>query len=279
MADERKLFTATNDYIFKAMMVRNVDLLQDFLSAVFPKLAAECREITYTNPDLLPYDKDKKRATLDVKLVTANQNVIDIEVQVDNKPGLSRRMLFYIGKIYGDELARGSAYTALNRAISLWICKFNFFDDDACMHSFAYYDSEHGIPFPDSPEIVILEIPKFAQAHPHLNLWLKFLDASTEEEFMALAQQTPVMNKAWNVIASLNADDRERAIADAYDRARWDEFFTREGAFKEGKAEGKAEGRVSEREETARAMLAAGEPRAKILQFSRLTEEELDKLM
>ena len=91
---------------------------------------------------------------------------------------------------------------------------------------------------------------------------------------MSLAQQSPVMDKAWNVIATLNADERERAIADAYDRARWDEFFTKEGAFKEGKAEG-----VNQRNhEIARAMLAAGEPRAKILQFSHLTEEELDRL-
>lgn len=102
------------------------------------------------------------------------------------------------------------------------------------------------------------------------------------------------MNKAWNVIASLNADDRERAIAEAYDRARWDEYFTKEGAIKEGIAIGEARGEaigeargISMGEargearrniQIAREMLADGEPRAKILKFTRLTEEELDKL-
>lgn len=248
------------------------------MRATFPQLAAECEQIIYANPDLLPIEKDRKRATLDLKIITSSKTVIDMEMQVSNELGLNRRMLFYIGKIYGDELARGEKHTNLNRAISLWICKFNLFDDGACMHRFAYYDSEHGIPFADSPEIVILEIPKFANARPQLHLWLKFFAASTKEEFMSLAQQSPVMDKAWNVIATLNADERERAIADAYDRARWDEFFLKEGAYKTGVEDGEARGRLSERQEFARAMLAAGKPRTEILQFSRLTEEELDSL-
>ena len=87
---------------------------------------------------------------------------------------------------------------------------------------------------------------------------------------MELAQQSPVMAKAWTFIHNANLDDIERERALAYERARISDLIERSEEIRDAQ--------LTERIETARAMLAAGKPRVEILQFSRLTEEELDSL-
>lgn len=227
MADEIKLLTATNDYMFKALMGRNDDLLQNFLLAVYPNLAHECLKIEVADTELLPAQPEKKRASLDLKLYMSDNRVIDIEMQHCNVKGLTKRMLFYISLLYCNELNRSQNHINLKQAISLWICEFVLFDDDDCFHDFSYHNKKHNLDFPDSPEIAILEIPKFESATSDLKLWLKFFAASKEEEFMELAQQSPVMAKAWTFIHNANMDDVERERALAYERSRISDMIVR----------------------------------------------------
>lgn len=228
MADRPKLLTATNDYLFKALMGRNEDLLQHFLTAVYPFLAQECLKIEIADTELLPAQAGRKRASLDLKLYMNDNRVIDLEMQHCNVKGLTKRMLFYVSLLYCNELHRAQNHAKLKHVISLWICEFTLFDyDKDCFHEFAYHDKKYNRDFPDSPEIAILEIPKFTSEPSDLNLWLKFFAASTEEEFMEIAQQSPVMAKAWTFIHNANLDDIERERALAFERSRISDMIER----------------------------------------------------
>lgn len=270
MMEEPKFYLPTNDYIFKAMMVRNADLLQDFLIAVFPHLAHECRKISIADTELLPAQPDRKRASLDLKLYTADDRVIDIEMQVCNEKGLTKRMLFYIAQLYCNELNRSQSHIKLKNVISLWICKFSLFEDDDCFHDFVYRNRKHDLDFPESPELVILETLKFTRETTHRNLWLRFFAASKKEEFMELARQNPVMGKAWTFVHDMNMDDVERERALASERARVSDLIVR--------SEERRDAILERNLEIAKAMLLAGEPQNKILHFTNLTEQDLAKL-
>lgn len=85
-------------------------------------------------------------------------------------------------------------------------------------------------------------------------------------------------------IAALSKDEREK-----YDeslKVMRDYHATLEGAallgrregLEEGRAKGLAEGRAEGRAETAKMMLEDGEPISKIMRYTGLTEEEIEKL-
>ena len=74
-------------------------------------------------------------------------------------------------------------------------------------------------------------------------LWMQFLNASSEEEFEVLKQtNVPIMNKAVNIIYDLSEDTKIREMARLREKALHDEASALANAKNEGKAEGRAEG-------------------------------------
>ncbi len=275
MENGQKYYLPSNDYIFKALMMRNPNLLRDFLRCVLPELEADCSELSVANADLLSLGAGEKAIRLDLRVVTMAGEIINIEMQVASEPGLAKRMQVYLARNYGNQLVVGEQYGSAHRAISVWICKFDMFDDVGSVHRFSLYDREHGIAYPDSMMLVILEATKHASAGGALQPWLEFFAANTEEQVMSLAMANKTMEEACGFVQRMNMTPQERALADAYERDLLDKMLLRGAAFEEGRAEGEAKGLRA----VASSMLRAGEPRAKIIQFTRLSEQELDSLM
>ena len=78
------IIPATNDVIFKALFVRNPDLLKSFLSAVLKLNTQEIKNIKIINPELPPNYADFKSVRLDILLETKTET-INIEMQSTNK--------------------------------------------------------------------------------------------------------------------------------------------------------------------------------------------------
>jgi predicted transposase/invertase (TIGR01784 family) len=84
---------------------------------------------------------------------------------------------------------------------------------------------------------------------------MRFFSATTEEDFMQLAQTNPAINEAWGVIKVLSGDERSRALAEAKEKARMDlDSFLGDARY-EGRQEGLQEGRQEEKLEVARNLL------------------------
>ena len=91
-------------------------------------------------------------------------------------------------------------------------------------------------------EINVLEIPKVSEGDwSQLSNWVRFFAATTEEDFMALAQTNPAIAEAWGVIKHLSADESTRMIAESREKARMDMEAYRETGRREGLREGKQE--------------------------------------
>lgn len=204
-------------------------------------------------------------------------------MQAVNDASLANRMQLYLARNYSSQAPVDKEYVSLYRAISIWVCNFAFQEDTACLRDYVLYDVSNGTVFPNSIRLIVLDAPKYRYASSPIREWLQFFSAKSEEDLMNLATTCPNMAVPCEYVRRMNMTPEERALADAYERDLLDKALIRGSAYTEGKAEGMAEGRaegVSQRNnEIALAMLAAGKPRAEILQFSRLTEEELDKLM
>ena len=116
------------------------------------------------------------------------------------------------------------------------------FADGATQHRFSLYDSEHGVAWPESMMLVVLEATKFASASGLMRLWLQFFAAMTEEQVMSQAFASTPLQEAAAFVQHMNMTKEERALVDAYERDAIDRMLLRGAAFEEGEAKGRAEG-------------------------------------
>ena len=252
-----------NDFVFKTVFVRHSDILADFLGAVFVRSVPE-KDLICVNPEFPAFKAGDKLPVLDVKVTSKTLGVVDLEAQTTVHKQLWKRFLYYNCRMTTEQLNSGEHYTRLIRARSIVIFKENLIADTYCHHRYLYYDAEHGSEYHSSSEIHFFELNKRSQldqepnATPHLRAWLQFFAATTEEEFMSLAQTSPVFEKTWHVIQDLSNDVAAREMAEGYEKARREEMAFYDDGLEDGRAEGRAEGTLQNLRRNVRAMLSKG---------------------
>lgn len=262
----------TNDFVFKKVFAENVMVLEDFLKAVLDLPEEEYKSLTVANPSLDRDFLDDKLGVLDVKVSTSGGKVIDVEVQVKPQRSIWQRMLFYTSKMVVEQVKSGYPYNRINRAISILIADFEMVRDSASYHNrFRLFDENTKARYPESIEINVLELPKLHEADKtRLGDWLRFFRATTEEDFMTAAQNNPAINEAWGVIKVLSGDERNRALAEAREKARMDlDSYLSDARY---------EGRQEEKTEIAKNLLQKKMPPADIADATGLSLEDIKRL-
>ncbi|MDR3074196.1 MAG: Rpn family recombination-promoting nuclease/putative transposase, partial [Deltaproteobacteria bacterium] len=144
-------------------------------------------------------------------------------------------------------------------------------ENEQAHHRFHFYDEQAKIPFQDSMEIHVLEIPKARNNAPSpLTNWLRFFQARKEEEFEMVAQTNPAIAEAWGVIKILSGDERERAIAEAREKGHRDMISYGDSERRAGLREGKLE--------VARAALQEKLPIETVVKLTGLSPDEVKQL-
>ncbi|MDR3176901.1 MAG: Rpn family recombination-promoting nuclease/putative transposase, partial [Desulfovibrio sp.] len=231
--------------MFRKIFGENLNVLKDFLKAVLDLPAEDYKNLTVVDPNLDREYIEDKLGILDVKVTTGSGKVVDIEVQVKQQRSIWKRMQFYTSKMLVEQVKIGYQYDRITRAISILIADFVLIKENGAYHNcFRLYDEKTGMRYPDSMEINMLELPKIQKADgTQLGNWMRFFNATTEEDFMDVAQTNPAINEAWGVIKVLSGDERNRVLAEAREKARMDlDSFLGDARY-EGRQEGLQEGR------------------------------------
>jgi predicted transposase/invertase (TIGR01784 family) len=279
-----KLLSPMNDFVFKKVFGENMVILKDLFKAMLTLPAEDYESLTVVDPNLDREFLEDKLGVLDVKVLTGSGKVIDIEVQIKPQRALWERMLFYTSRMVVEQVKSGYQYDQIHRVISILITDFVVVTDSKAYHNcFRLYDEKSGARFKNSIEIHILELPKMHEADgTQLGNWLRFLSAKTEEEFMAVAQTSPVINEAWGMIKVLSGDERARALADAREKARMDLDSWLGDARYEGRQEGlqagEQKGRQEEKLGLARNLLREKMPVETIVRLTGLSFEDVKQL-
>ena len=79
-----EIISASHDVVFKALFVRNPDLLRVFLHDVLDLPLTDNDEVTILNPELIPESADGKLSRLDIHVNMANRK-FNIEMQARKK--------------------------------------------------------------------------------------------------------------------------------------------------------------------------------------------------
>jgi predicted transposase/invertase (TIGR01784 family) len=238
-----KLLSPKYDNVFKKIFgaPENVDILRAFLAAVLGRPAEELEEISVTDPHLRISKRKGKQPVLDLKIRVKHGVSINVELQVQPIRNMKARVVFESSKSLGDQLASGMHYADVRQVITVVIAYFDLTEDEKTYHHrYVLYDKENDDVFTNLLQIDILEVTKLPEGTDATTLWdwTRFFGAENQEEYDMLARNNEQIKKAVMIVKKLSANERERLMAEAQERAWRDEESNLRGAYEDGEKRG-----------------------------------------
>ncbi len=270
------------DFCFKELM-EDEEIRRGFLSAL---LDVRPEEIFRT--ELLPTILERgsgedKLGILDVRVLLNGNVQIDMEIQIAYFPFWRERSSFYLSKLFAGQLKSGEGYGEIKKCIHVGILDFILFPEDKELYSlFHLWEDKRRRMYTDKLEIHVIELPKLAaggQPETELLKWARFFNAEKKEEFDMVAKTDPYIDKAYERLMLLSADERKRLEYETREKAVRDYNTVMDmvnNSWKSGHEEGIKEGIKALVETCQELCLPKNEVCAKIMRRFSLSPEEAD---
>ncbi len=245
----RHLLTPKLDFVFKKLFCYDTGILTDLINSVLelPENRRIC-SVQIKNPIVLPEEITQKYIILDILATDESENIYEIEMQARQYESYPKRSLYYASKIYAGQLDSGEEYDKLRPVIGIHFLDYEEFPDyDGFHFCFELRDARYSeLRLTDDMAIHIFELPKFEKIgktgcpKDAMREWLHFFNhAHEEDKTMRISYyKNPAIHKAFNVLETLSADDKNRMLAEIREKALRNERSELSAARKKGIEEG-----------------------------------------
>jgi predicted transposase/invertase (TIGR01784 family) len=210
------------DFVFHKLFGsdENKDLLISLINSVVgPDLLIT--DVTIKNPFNLADYPRQKQSILDIKAVDEHGVWYDIEMQIIAHNLYGKRAVYYLCKVFVDQLEAGADYSNLNTAIGIHFLDFKYFDDERVARQFVLKDVEtgEGSDKLDCIRLYFVELPKLKKDWPQiqtaLDRWVCFLNRAgelTRNTIPSELSREPAITKAITELERIGLDPKEREI-------------------------------------------------------------------
>ena len=210
------------DFVFRKLFGsdENKDLLISLINSVVgPEL--RITDVTIKNPFNLSEYPRLKESILDIKAVDENGVWYDVEMQIIAHTLYGKRAVYYLCKVFADQLESGEDYSKLNTTIGIHFLDFKYFDDVRVMRQFVLRDAETGEASAklDCIRLYFVEMPKFEKDWPEvrtaLDRWVSFLNRAGELSGSSMPKELieePAIARAVAELERIGMDPNQREI-------------------------------------------------------------------
>ena len=258
------------DFAFKELM-RDETVRKGFLSAVLGIKDTEIKKTVLLNTNLPKIHEDEKQGILDVRLTMNNNTEIDIEIQLAYMKAWADRSTFYVSKMLVEQVGINKKYSNIKKCIGINILDFDYIKDTQRFHTVYHIseDTEH-IKYTDILEIHIVELPKLPTNDDGTDLydWIKFIKAENKGEFEMLAKQSQYLQKAYETLEEISADQQKRLEYTARQKALYDYNTLMEENYERGIEQGIQQGKSERDAELIQRMKSKG-----------MSDEEIEQIV
>lgn len=214
------------DFAFKEIM-ENEKARIGFLSAVLEISPEDIRETRILNANLRKEHEDNKQGILDVRILMNDDTETDIEIQLTELNVWAERSLFYLSKMYTDQISSGQDYGVFKKCVSISVLDFDLFSGETEFYSrFHIREDKRGFVYTDRMVFHVIELPKLPKELKEdcgsLELWARFINAERKEEFDMLAQKNQYIASAYEQLQIVSQDREKRLEYEARQKAIWD---------------------------------------------------------
>ncbi len=234
------------DFSFKQLM-QNEEVLKYFISDVLGIPAAEIRSVRLAGPFLWKRYSGQKQGILDVRVELNDDRMVNIELQIKMLACWDKRSLFYLAKMFTEELLVGEQYHRLKKCICINLLDFNL-DEDPEYHRIYRLRNEKGQEYSDLFEMHVIELGKKLKGTEPVDEWIRLMNVRTEEELEMISAKNPGLLEAVKEVKVMSLRKGLRALYEAHLREIRDrnarDAFVREEGKEEGMEVGKAAGKA-----------------------------------
>ena len=237
-----KLLDPKIDFIFKNIFGNKTspNILISLLNAVlgYKEETKKITEITIDDSFIKKENIDDKFSILDIKATLSDGTRVNIEMQIIDQYDMKKRSLYYLSRLYSEQLKQGDEYKKLNGAIGINILNFNLLSNDRYHNRYLFKESETNEVFTDLMQIHIIELPKFkkepSEIKDELESWVEFLKEPSAEVVEMLSKKVPEIIEAFEVLKVVSSNEETRRDAEIRIKAMSDKASSLAGAKKEG---------------------------------------------
>ena len=266
------------DRVFKKVVDVNPEVLEKVLTDI---LEEEVKIISFVPTELPVKNVKSKVNTLDILVKTKDNQILNIELNTNFDKVTKERNLVYYTTLYSQKKLRGEYIEDIDEELEVLHIDINFNESKKEEEKKVYYvQNEKGERYSNSFKIITVNIAKYKHMWYDKNIkgdkthiYLVMLDAN-KEELRKLAKVDKLVKGVDEEVEKLNSD--EVFIKEI---SREEEMKIREQMrVKMAKKEGIEEGKTNKANAIAKNMLESGEREEKILKYTGLSKEELEKL-
>lgn len=210
------------DFAFKEIMTDS-DARKGFLSAVLKLDPLDIRETSILNTFLRKVHKEDKQGILDVRISMNNDTEIDVEIQLTELRAWADRSLFYIAKMYTEQIEEGQDYNILKKCVSISILDFNLLEGEDFYSCFHLREDTRNMLYTDKIEFHVLELPKLPEElkedSSDILLWAKFINSERKEDFEMIAEKDQYIGSAYKKLQNISQDKQMQLEYEAREKA------------------------------------------------------------
>lgn len=266
------------DFVFKNIFgsPNHPAILISFLNAIL-KPEKKIVSVDIKKTDIEKQYIEDKYSRLDVKATTSNDEIINIEIQLKNENNMIKRSLYYLSKMYAEQLNEKEDYSKLARTVCINILNFKYLKTDKFHTGYRFKEIESNEELTDVMEVHFIEIPKLNDSRDEKDMlvaWTEFLKDPESEKVRGLELSVDEIRQAKDELIRMSNDKKQRELYDMRANSLRDKISELNAAEKRGREEGRKEEKI----EIARNMKLNGLNINTICRITGLTEEDIKKL-
>ena len=210
----------TNDYLFKALMQENQNVLKHIICSLLHTAPDNVTNISVDNPIILGERIDNKDVILDINVSFNNGERINLEMQVVNEYNWPERSTYYACRNF-TVLNKGEDYDMAKTVYQVGILDFTPIQDHPKLFSvYKLMEVNDHYPYTENFTICTLDLTNIHLADErdreyNIDRWASFFKANTWEDIKMLAEQYSAIDDAATTIYKLSEDERIRQQCEA----------------------------------------------------------------
>ncbi len=291
---QEKYVNPFTDFGFKKIFGEepNKDLLIDFLNQVLPP-RHQIKDLTYLKSEHLGISELDRKAMFDLYCESESGEKFIVEMQKAKQNYFKDRSVYYATFPIQQQAKRGEMWNyELSAVYFVGILDFVFaenINNNEVLHEVKLRNKFNAV-FYDKLTFIYLEMPKFTKTLDELKTtfdkWLYVLKHLPILQEKPVKLQERVFTKLFDLaqIAKFNREESEKYIESL--KVYWDAHAVVETAFDEGLSKGMVEGitkgitkgKIEGKIEIAKNMILDNESNEKIMRYTNLSIEEVEKL-
>lgn len=203
----------TNDYMFRAVLQSNEKVLRGLICSLLRLQDTDIRSILIINPIVLGESIEDKEFRLDINLILNDNTIINLEMQVLNRPNWKSRSTAYLCRSF-DQLQHGQNYQEAKPVIHISFLDFTLFPESPEFYAtYKLLNVKNHHIYDDNLCLSVVDLTQIHLATAEdkqyqLDYWAALFKAKTWEEIKMLAEKNEAIKEAAGLMYLMSEEAR-----------------------------------------------------------------------